>query len=115
MEQIISAGGKGVRVENNDSALALSRMKDIAVFEKYLGDKIPGTQFEAGKINCTKKEKNRLIKEIKAIRGWVRFLQIGEEEIILTPSLKAVDDIVKVEKLTQEDMERYARQINVNC
>lgn len=114
MDQIISAGGKGVRVENNDSVLALSRMKDIAVFEKYLGDKIPGTQFEAGKINCTKKEKSRIIKEIKAVRGWVRFLQIGEEEIIMTPSLKAVDDIVKVKKITREDMERYAKQININ-
>ncbi len=46
MEQIISAGGKGIRVENNDSALALFKMKDIVTFEKYLGDKILGTFFK---------------------------------------------------------------------
>lgn len=114
MEQIISAGGKGVRVGGNNPALALSRMKDIVVFEKYLGEKIPGTEFEAARISCTRKEKSRAIKKIIAVRSWVRFIQIGEEEIILTPSLKAVDDIVKVEKLTREDMERYVRQINID-
>ncbi|MCD7819799.1 MAG: hypothetical protein LUH07_12245 [Lachnospiraceae bacterium] len=96
METIITTGGKGVQIKDGDVAETVRCLQAVMLLEKLLGEKIPGSRFEAGRIVGGKKKQKQIEKRIAGLHSWVRFLQITEEELlILTPSLKALEEEVK--------------------
>lgn len=103
MEKIIIASGKGVQAENGDFPENVQCLQLVVLLENLLGEKIPGNRFEAGKISSGRKKQKQIEKQVSEIRSWVRFLQFSEEEaIILTPSLKILDE--KIQPLTLDDL-----------
>lgn len=96
METIITTGGKGVQIKDGDAVETVRCLQVVMLLEKLLGEKILGNRFEAGRIVGGKKKQKQIEKRIAGLHSWVRFLQITEEELlILTPSLKALEEEVK--------------------
>ncbi|MCD8013230.1 MAG: hypothetical protein LUG99_08660 [Lachnospiraceae bacterium] len=109
METIITTGGKGVQVKDGDVAETIRCLQAVVLLEKLLGEKIPGNLFEAGKITGGKKKQKQIEKRIAGLHSWVRFLQITEEELlILTPSLKALEE--EVRPLTPAELSTLCRE-----
>jgi len=103
MEKIITASGKGVQAGNGDFLENVQCLQIVVLLENLLGEKIPGNRFEAGKISSGRKKQKQIEKQVSEIRSWVRFLQFSEEEaIILTPSLKILDE--EIQPLTLDDL-----------
>ncbi|MCC8104222.1 MAG: hypothetical protein LIP11_18860 [Clostridiales bacterium] len=101
MEKIITASGKGVQAGNRDFPENVQCLQIVLSLEKLLGEKIPGNRFEAGRIFCGRKKQKQIERQVNEIRSWVRFLRLSEEEVvILTPSLKILDE--KIQPLTLE-------------
>ncbi|MCD8337415.1 MAG: hypothetical protein LUD18_09105 [Lachnospiraceae bacterium] len=104
MEKIITASGKGIQAGNGDFAENVQCLQLVVLLENLLGENISGNRFEAGRISSGRKKQKKIEKKVSEIRSWVRFLQFSEEEaIILTPSLKILDE--KIQPLTMDDLD----------
>ncbi|MCD8397182.1 MAG: hypothetical protein LUD12_08380 [Lachnospiraceae bacterium] len=109
METIITSGGKGVQVKDGDATETVRCLQAVVLLEKFLGEKIPGSRFEAGRIAGGKKKQKQIEKRIAELHSWVRFLQITEEELlVLTPSLKALEEEIK--PLTPAELSALCRE-----
>ncbi len=103
MEKIISSGSCSVEIKEEIVPETILSLQALLMIECCLGEKLPGTRFEAAKITCSRKKRRRIRKGLMSVHSWVRFLNLGEGEVlILTQSLKALGE--EITPLTPKEL-----------